>query len=159
PWLATDTQSVRLRPAGELNTNPCLDLLGRDGFVRTIDLSTGESRVIVERGETSIAPVPPEDVEISPTRACVDRWSAPQLVTSDEPFNIQVHGNFPTPGWVLVGFSLQAPGENALVLTPCIVPPSSKTISAQVVVGFDSSATLQGMQPGVYTLTVANCEK
>ncbi len=159
PWLAADTQSVRIRPEGELNANACLDLLGRDGLVRTIDLVTGELRVSSSRGEVSIEPPPPEDVEISTSRACIERFSAPEIVLADEPFAVNVHGNFPTPGWVLVGFGLEAPSARELVLVPCIVPPPSKTISAQVVVGFDSSASILGLPPGSYSLGVASCER
>jgi polyisoprenoid-binding protein YceI len=158
-WLAVDTRSMRVRPEGELNSNACLDLLGRDGFVRTIDLVTGELRVVTAGHETSVGPAPPDDVELSPTRACVDRWSAPTRVLADEPFTVQVHGSFPTPGWVLVGFALETPSASTLVLVPCIVPPPTDTLGAQVVVGFDSSARFEGLAPGEYTLAVANCER
>jgi polyisoprenoid-binding protein YceI len=158
-WLATDTRAIRIRPEGELNSNACLDLLGRDGHVRTIDLVTGELHIAAGRGETEVIPTPTEDLEISTSRACVDRWSAPEIVLMDEPFGVQVHGNFPTPGWVLVGFRLETPRANELILVPCIVPPSSKTISAQVVVGFDSTALIRGLPPGRYTLQVADCAR
>ncbi len=158
-WLAVDTRSLRVRPEGELNSNACLDLLGRDGFVRTIDLVTGELRVVTVGNETVVGPPPPEDVELSSTRACVDRWSAPTMVLADEPFTLQVHGSFPTPGWVLVGFAMETPSANTLVLVPCIVPPPTNTLGAQVVVGFDSSARIEGLAPGEYSLAVANCER
>lgn len=156
-WLAQDTVAVRIRPAGELNSNACLDLLARDGRVRTVDLVTGSLNIGHDLGEPAVGPPPAPDFKLSSARACVDRWSAPPIVLEDEACAVQVHGNFPTPGWVLVGFGLKAPKPTELVIVPCVSPPPSGTIGAQVVVGFDSTAVISGLAPGTYWLSVETC--
>ena len=64
---------------------------------------------------------------------------------------VKLAGSPPTPGWKLVGFTLErGAGENELVLTPHSEPPKGPAL--QVLSPFQGVAAIIGLKPGVYRI-------
>jgi polyisoprenoid-binding protein YceI len=150
---------VRLRPIERDGKEDfALDLLGRDGLVRRVDLATGAIRLPV-----SAPPIPGKGVLRVETAAAegaepafVGEWFAPEAVFAGQPLPVHVRGSMPTPAWRFSGFELKAIGDgSSLVLVPRALAPPPGTISIQVLRGFDETASVSGLEPGYYRLGVS----
>jgi polyisoprenoid-binding protein YceI len=132
-----------------------LDLLGRDGLVRRVDLATGAVRLPVPPSSDA-----PRRVETAASGATepvfVGEWFAPDAVFAGEPLPVHVRGSLPTPAWRFAGFDLKAIGDgSALLLAPRGIAPPDGAISIQVLKGFDETAAVHGLAPGAYRLAVS----
>jgi hypothetical protein len=135
-----------------------LDLLGRDGLVRRVDLATGAIRLPVSApsvhgiGPPRVETAAPEGTEA----AFVGEWFAPEAVFAGQPLPVHVRGSLPTPAWRFSGFELKTTGDGSnLLLLPRATAPPPGTISIQVLRGFDETASVSGLEPGDYRLGVS----
>jgi polyisoprenoid-binding protein YceI len=161
-WIDLGPRSCRLREIAALtSTSRSLDLLGRDGILRTIDLASGAlesssdlelaSRPRIERALSSEAQ---KDLE----PPFVVTLSASPLAFADEPLAIEIAGNFPTPGFELQGFDLAPDPRDPerFMITPLAKPPSG--IVAQVLRPFRAPVKLSGLHVGSYAIGVRGRE-
>jgi polyisoprenoid-binding protein YceI len=134
--------------------SPRLDLLGRDGRVRSIDLVTGE--VALPRDEAGTGPlrVEPEAGAAAPM-PYVSNWFFPDVVLAGEALPVHVRGNLPTPAHRFAGFTVLRQENGALLVEPRMQDPPAGTVSSQVLLAFDQTANVFGLAPGTYSLGVA----
>ncbi len=135
-----------------------LDLLGRDGLVRRVDLATGAIRLPV--GSASTRGNGPPRVETAAPEgtqaAFIGEWFAPEAVFAGQPLPVHVRGSLPTPAWRFSGFELKTLGDgSSFQLLPRATAPPPGTISIQVLKGFDETASISGLEPGSYRIGVA----
>ncbi len=152
-WLKAGVQSVRMRTVqrdGDLH--PKLDLLARDGRVRTIDLDTGEVRV--SRPQPDPGPLRVENAAAAGEPMFLGEWFAPDAVFAGEPVPVHVRGSLPTPTWRFEGFALKGGGDRGIVLVPMGSVPPGDSLSLQVLKGFDETAQLHGLAIGLHALDV-----
>src|SRR5206468_1421817 len=98
-WLAGDTPSVRIRRSERgASAGYVLDLLGRDGLVRAVDLETGalSTPAAVPAGESvRVEPSAPGDLPAGPGEVGIGEWMAPDLCIQGGGVPIHVRGSFP----------------------------------------------------------------
>jgi polyisoprenoid-binding protein YceI len=158
-WIALTPRACRLRDSG---TQPRIDLLGRDGILRSIDLASGAVEVApaLEWARDSGA-----SARIEPS---AKRDSAPELAvpyvdsaTVIDPYALEgdavaleIAGRFPTPGFELAGFDITADAADPtrLTITPLAKPPSG--IAAQVLSPFRATANLSALRVGASSIEV-----
>lgn len=158
PWIDLGPQSARLRDVASVtNTSRFLDLLGRDGILRTLDLSNG---TLVVSSDPGLADAPRIERELAREATSgleplfVQTTSAPRAAFSDEALAIDIVGSFPTPGWELRGFVLEPDARAAerWVISPLARPPSG--IVTQVLQPFRATAKVAGWRIGTYAIAV-----
>jgi polyisoprenoid-binding protein YceI len=152
-WLLQGVPTVRMRTVqrdGDLH--PKLDLLARDGRVRTIDLDTGEVRV--SRPQPAPGPLQVENPAAAGEAMFVGEWFAPDAVFAGEPVPVHVRGSLPTPTWRFEGFSVKGGGDRGVVLVPMGSVPPGDSLSLQVLKGFDETAQLHGLPIGLHSIDV-----
>jgi polyisoprenoid-binding protein YceI len=155
-WIDLAPSCCRMREVATVtSTSRYLDLLGRDGALRTIDLSSGalaiapdlrpEIRPRLDRALNADA-----QKELEPP--FVQSIAAPPLAFAGEPLAIEITGNFPSAGWELQGFDLapDARVPDRFVITPLARPPSGA--SAQVMRPFRAGAKLLDLCIGTYAI-------
>lgn len=161
PWIDLAT-GLRWRPddAG-LNVHWLLDLLGRDGVVRTFDLD--RSTVFVHADETrgaelGVHPPVPEPVRIATRESFVDDFGFPPFAYAGGVVELEGHGHFPSAGWRFIGFDLLGDPRTRgkLVLAPRAVFPQKA--AAQLVERHLWTARVRGLPPGVYEVEVCGAE-
>ncbi|MEO6711572.1 MAG: hypothetical protein ABIP42_18480, partial [Planctomycetota bacterium] len=129
---------------------PCLelDIPCRGGSSSAIDL---EHLTIVQR-----APEPPAlRVEPAVQGSLPDRCGVPYVQSAEAPavvragagLDVVINASHPTPGWTLLGFEMEASGEDerTLVLTPRSAAP--ERISAQVISVFRTTPRIFNLRP------------
>jgi polyisoprenoid-binding protein YceI len=155
-WLPSDAPCIRLRSVErDGGQGLWLDLLARDDRVRSIDLETGALRL--PRDEGTDAPLRVEPAAGEGTEPVfVSHWLAPEVCFAGEPLPVHDRGSLPTPAWKPAGFVLERDPASALrlVIVPRATPPPPGTIPIQVLKGFEESATVHGLDPGLYSIAV-----
>jgi polyisoprenoid-binding protein YceI len=147
-WLGVRLRSVVREGA----TARKLDLLALDGRVRTIDLQSGEVRVSSAQPDAGAPRVEPGAESGEPM--FVTEWFSPDAVFAGEPLAVHVRGSLPTPAWKLDGFSVRGGGERALVLAPLGSVKPGESISLQVLKGYEETAMVHGLAPGLHRMSV-----
>jgi polyisoprenoid-binding protein YceI len=162
-WIALTPRACRLRGAG---TQQRIDLLGRDGVLRSIDLAGGSVEVNAAlewaRGAGTTAKVEPS----------ARRGAAPELLIPyvdsatvlgpcafvGDAVPLEVVGRFPTPGFELIGFDVAVdPADpTRLTITPLAKAPSG--IVAQVLSPFHATAKISALRIGSYSIDVRGRE-
>lgn len=154
-WLRSDVPAVRLRSVTREGAAAWkLDLLGRDGRVRTVDLASGDVRLPapeVDPGPLRVEPAAPEGAG---EPMFVTEWFAPDAVFAGEPLAVHVRGSLPTPAWKLDGFSIRGGAERPLVIAPVGSVKPGESISLQVLKGFEETAMVHGLGQGLHRISV-----
>jgi len=161
-WLPTDVPSIRVRAVEREGRSAYrLDLLARDGGVRSIDLETGAIRLPRESPRPGPLAVDPGDPV---AHADVDRfeplaigeWFAPEAIFEGEPLPVHVRGSLPTPAWKFGGFQiLPRKGANdPVVLLPGALVPPPDLRSLMVLKGFEATASVSGLARGLHRIDV-----
>jgi polyisoprenoid-binding protein YceI len=135
-----------------------LDLLGRDGLVRRVDLATGAIRLPATPAPTRR--IGPPRVETAAPEGgepvFLGEWFAPEAVLAGQPLPVHVRGSMPTPAWRFSGFELKTLGDaSSLQLLPRAIAPPPGAISIQVLKSFDETASVFGLEPGAYRIGVS----
>ena len=157
-WLLPGVPSVRMRTVEREGSAAFkLDLLARDGRVRTIDLETGDVRV--SRPPPDTGPLRVETAASAGEPMFVGEWFAPDAVFAGHPVPVHVRGSLPTPAWQLEGFALRGGGDRPIVLVPLGTVRPGESISLQVLKGFEATALLHGLAPGQHSLAVEGRDK
>ena len=155
-WLADARPAARLRVASK---GKMLDVLARDGRVRTIDLDKGALSGPSLDHSAMNAEVSPEAGSIgqeSTGAAYVEGFACAIFAEEGFETEVRVRGSLPTPTHRFIGFSLEvSPGDaTRLVLTPRVAEPSAETVSVQMLAPFEQVATIRGLQAGSYRVEV-----
>jgi polyisoprenoid-binding protein YceI len=162
-WIALTPRACRLRDAGARHR---IDLLGRDGILRSIDLANGAveatSALEFAHGASATAKVEPAAQRDAATELSIPYVDAASVVDAfvlaGDGVPLWVEGRHPTPGFELVGFELAADASDPtrLTLTPLARPPSA--IGAQVLSPFRASAKISGLRLGAYSIELRGRE-
>jgi polyisoprenoid-binding protein YceI len=158
-WIALTPRACRLRDSG---TQRRIDLLGRDGILRSIDLASGAVEVSPalewarDAGASArIEPSAKRDAAPELAVPYVDSATAHDaFARADDAVSLELAGRFPTPGFELVGFDVatDATDPTHLTITPLAKPPSG--IAAQVLTPFRATAKLSALRVGRHTIEV-----
>ncbi len=154
-WLQSGVPAVRLRSVVREGVSvQKLDLLGRDGRVRTIDLESGDVRVPPPQPDPGALRVEPAAPENAGEPMFVGEWFSPDAIFAGEPLAVHVRGSLPTPAWKLDGFSVKGGGERPLAIAPVGSVKEGESISLQVLKGFEETAMVHGLGPGLHRISV-----
>lgn len=128
-----------------------------DGGQRRVDLETGlvyPTHDWVD--ELEIGPIVEEDLRDAAQSPYVRSATGPARVHWGERLEIAIAGSHPTPNWRSVGIEARTEGEHGarIVLTPLSAPPPSNSVQVQVLERFETSAWIDGLRPGRYTVQV-----
>jgi polyisoprenoid-binding protein YceI len=162
-WIALTPRACRLRDAGAQHR---IDLLGRDGVLRSIDLVVGSVEVTAAlewaRGAGAAAKIEPSARrDAAPELAIPYVDSATVLgpyALAGDAVPLEVVGGFPTPGFELVGFDIavDAADPTRLTITPLAKAPSG--IVAQVLSPLHATAKISALRIGRYSIDVRGRE-
>jgi len=149
-WLAPDLPNLLLREGR-------LDLLPRDGGVRSIDLVTGAVTLPLAEADPGSLRVEPAADPGAAVCSYVANWLAPEVVLAGEPLRVRLRGNLPTPAHALAGFTIERgpEGSGRILITPRMLEPLPGTVAPQVLEPFDWTANVFGIEPGEHRLEVA----
>jgi hypothetical protein len=154
-WLdeAGDEASLVWRES-ELGHWLALELSSARDWTRTVDLSVGEVWS-PHRALPSVEPVVDPEFASLAQPPYVTALHVPPHTLFGLPVRVRVVGSHPTPNWQLGGFGLEWLDDEGLsfAIHPRSLPPPARTLTAQVIEGFDSVAYLHGLAPGRYTVT------
>jgi hypothetical protein len=130
-----------------------LGLSCSDGRTRTVNALTG--RLVREQPAEALLQIDPA-VVAEAQAACelpyVRAVRAPRFVPAGTPVTLEVEGDFPTPGWRLLGFRLDATAELVILALRLENP------AAQVLKSYSSKVAVHGLAPGSHTLFVRGRE-
>lgn len=132
-----------------------LGLACSDGRTRTLNALTG--RLVREQAaevplqiDPAVAPEYHAACELPYVRAV----RAPRFAPARVPVTLEVEGDFPTPGWRLLGFRLDATAD--LVIEPLALRLENP--AAQVLTKYSAKVAVHGLAPGHHTLIVRGRE-